>query len=402
MSSADRFEMEMASQTVNDASQISLGAERGAEDLMRAVTIARSDLGSNSQFFNVYDKTVSETLEKNGTLPMLSLGHAKNSFDKLDLDGSGDVTRDELINARDHSASQVEARMLTMLKSSFYDIRSAHESNKYIPWAEDKKGITLDDLNAKLKEGESRMDLGAANIEKTERGINPYEEHVVSRSVVTERRLPDGEEHVVSTTTVTERKLTEAEVNSRDSGHFSQNGETQRVPDEDAVQSGNFNRLSRHTGGPQRVSDEEAVNSRDVNRLAAPETGTNHTLVDRDLPHLLPEGRTSDKPIYDEQAIDWLHQGKWPSFERLSQEADRQIQMNSCELPEWKVEKGEFLWMIAEQSLVGNGNSTPSAQEVNDMTNLIAQENNMHRNTYLKVGQRLRIPNAQNGRVASR
>lgn len=245
------------------------------------------------------------------------------------------------------------------------------------------------------------MDLGAANFEKIERGIDPYEEQVVSRSVVTERRLPDGEEHIVSTTTVTERKLTETEVNSRDSGRFSQNGEPQRVPDEDAVQSGNFNRLSKHTGEPQRVSDEEAVNSRDFNRLAPSEAGNNHTLADRELPHLLPEGRTSDEPIYDEQAIDWLHQGKWPSFERLSQEADRQIQMNSCEPPEWKVQKGEFLWMIAEQSLVANGNSTPSAREVNDMTNLIAQENNMHRNNYLKVGQRLRIPNMQNGKVAS-
>jgi hypothetical protein len=54
--------------------------------------------------------------------------------------------------------------------------------------------------------------------------------------------------------------------------------------------------------------------------------------------------------------------------------------------------------MIAEQSLQDNGNQKPSVREINDMTNLIAKENNIHRNDYLKVGQKLRVPQTRNGR----
>jgi hypothetical protein len=150
--------LEMASRTVSDASQLSLNAESGAETLMRDVNIAREDLGSNSCAFKDYDSMVVAHLEKNGTLPMLSLGHAKNSFDKLDLDGSGDLTKDELIIARDHAGSKVEERMIAMLCANYQDVRAAHESNKYVPFMEDKKGITLDDINAKLNEGKSNMD----------------------------------------------------------------------------------------------------------------------------------------------------------------------------------------------------------------------------------------------------
>ncbi|MCC6976742.1 MAG: LysM peptidoglycan-binding domain-containing protein, partial [Candidatus Melainabacteria bacterium] len=67
-------------------------------------------------------------------------------------------------------------------------------------------------------------------------------------------------------------------------------------------------------------------------------------------------------------------------------------------LPEWNVQKGQYLWMIAEQSLQDNGNQKPSVREINDMTNLIAKENNIHRNDYLKVGQKLRVPQTRNGR----
>jgi len=448
MSSDNGFEM--ADRTVNDVSRISLGAERGASNLMRDVESVREDSGADSRLFNDYDQSVASRLEKNGTLPMLSLGYAKNNFDHLDMDGSGEITRDELMLARDHAGSRTEERMLSILSTNFHDVRSAHESNKYIPWAGDKKGITLDDLNAKLKEGEKRMDDSAANFEKIERGFyvesiasdliadrgagfarlaraqkggsdqeitkgdldslieqddrkrefgsrelplrdrkaaeylsknwdspevaklrvdavtytdgtgreykdkggitmqslekgligfDPNEEQAVSRTTVTERRLPSGDEQVVSTTTVSERRLSDAEVVLNDS---------------------------------KRLTDEDAARSKIAGRLSFEQ----HESIDGGA-EIAPER-------------------SWQSFENLSKESEFDMDA-SHEFVEWKVQKGQYLWMIAEQSLIETGNCKPSVREINDMTNAIASENRIHRNDYLRVGQRLRIPQMRYG-----
>lgn len=452
---------EMASRTIDDVSQISLGAERGAENLMNDVNSARSQFGANSRCFNDYDSTVSAALEGNETLPMLSLAHAKNSFDKLDLDGSGDLTKDELIIARDHAGSQVEARMLTMLTSNFQDVRAAHESNKFIPWADDKKGITIDDLNAKLKEGESRMDNSAASLEKTERGL--YMENIASDLMADrgasfaklargekggdDREITKNDLDVLLDKDESMKEFGSRELSFKErkaAEYLSKNWDSPEVrnmrrdfvtyPDETgreqwdkggitmrSLEKGLFGFdpneeqvASKSVGdSQQRIPDEDRIYAKNFNRLTKGDqqplppdyAGTEHTIDDRGLPRILPEDRPIDKPMYLGTGInrgpsdepEYAERG-WPTFDRMTRESERDIHMSTCELPEWKVQKGQYLWMIAEQSLVDNGNCKPSVREINDMTNLIAKENDMHRNDYLKVGQKLRIPQTRNGR----
>ncbi len=422
--------LEMASQTVSDVSQISLGAERGAENLMRDVSNARADLGSNSRAFNDYDSMVSTSLDKNSTLPMLSLGHAKNSFDKLDLDGSGDLTKDELIIARDHAGSKVEERILAMLSTNFQDVRSAHESNKWIPFAEDKKGITLDDLDAKLKEGESNMDKQDARVEqdqryavmdeigndllasrgasfsKLARGDKDGNHNEIEKSDLEELIGRDNrtKEFGADTLTPEERRAAEYMVKNWDSPEVDvMRKDVVTYPDatgQEQKDKGGITLSSldkKMTGGidfdaldgniAQRLPDEDALAAKFLNRQSkdfdvADYAGTDKFLTDHSMEEFFPINKAT-------RNLDGIHRPEAPTSLWNAEVGNA---------PEWKVQKGEYLWMIAEQSLVGNGNCKPSVREINDMTNLIAKENNMHRNDYLKVGQRLSIPQTQNGR----
>ncbi|MCC7528339.1 MAG: LysM peptidoglycan-binding domain-containing protein [Candidatus Melainabacteria bacterium] len=490
---------EMASQTVNDVSQISLSAERGAENLMLDVNSARAELGGNSQCFSDYDQTVSHALEKNGTLPMLSLGHAKNNFDKMDLDRSGDLSRDELIIAREQSGSKVEASMLTLLSRSFGDIRSAHESNKYNPFSEDDKGITLDDLNAKLKEGQSNMDRASVHFEqeqrhgvmeeiagdllksrgvsfsKLARGDRDGKHDEIEKSDLEELLIKDNrtKEFGADTLTAGERKAAEYMVKNWDSsevelmrkdvvtypdafgpGQRDKGGITlsrmDRIltggiefdaingisPEASAAAGLNYVPRERTFVTIERIPDEGAVAAKDFNRLSKefqdvplPDGGTQQILTDRNLDEFMPDRRDAPPPyagtdqimrdndlkVYSatksEPAIgshevpaaitNTAASSLWNTFEAASQSADRHRYElpESDNLPEWKVQKGQYLWMIAEHSLQDNGNHKPSFREINDMTNSIAKENNIHRNDYLKVGQKLRVPQTRNGRM---
>lgn len=395
---------EMAGQTINDVSQMSLSAERGAENLMLDVNSARAELGSGSQGFSDYDRTVSQVLEKNGTLPMLSLGHAKNNFDKMDLDRSGDLSKDELIIAREQSGSKVEANMLTLLSKSYDDIRSAHESNKYNPFSGDSKGITLDDLNAKLKEGQSNMDRASLRFEQNQRygvmdeiagdllksrgvsfsklarGDNDGNHDEIEKSDLEKLLIKDShtKEFGVDTLNAKERKAAEYMVNNWDSPEVElMRKDVVTYPDAmgpERWEKGGItlSRMDRiMTGG----IDFDAIDG--ISPEASAAAGLNY--VPRERTFITVE-RIPDEAVVEAKNVNRLSKGLPDN------------------LPEWNVQKGQYLWMIAEQSLQDNGNQKPSVREINDMTNLIAKENNIHRNDYLKVGQKLRVPQTRNGR----
>ncbi len=154
---------------LTSASDLAGGGSQAAENLMSEVDSARNSHGSNSKAFQEFSTGVAAGLAEEGILPELSLGYARNHFQDLDMNENGQIDKVELYISTERVDNQVEKQLLGTLLNGFDQVREAHESNKFNPFAGDKVGITTDDLDTLLDHQDMERFKSSDNIESQKR-----------------------------------------------------------------------------------------------------------------------------------------------------------------------------------------------------------------------------------------